>query len=96
MFLTWDQPTGADPNDLWAYKLDFGSFEVNVPATSKLMMHAQDTGISPGQQVSVTITARYNRKADSAPMSLGQRALPASKFYVFLFLYAWISCLSET
>ncbi len=88
MFLTWDQPVGTDVNDLWAYKLDFGSFEVNVPATSKLMMYTQDTGISPGQQVSVTITALYNRRAPSAPMSLGQRALPASKFYVFLFLYA--------
>ncbi len=67
----------ADPTNLWAYKLDFGFFVVNVPATSKLMMHTQDTGISLGQQVSVTITARYNRKADSAPMSLGMRALPA-------------------
>ncbi len=85
MFLTWDQPVGADPTDLWAYKLDFGSFAVNVPATSKLMMHTQDTGISPGQQVSVAITARYNRKADSASMSLGLRALPAGKFLDFVF-----------
>ncbi len=67
-----------DPTDLWAYKLDFGFFVVNVPATSKLMMHTQDTGISPGRQVSVTITA------DSAPIRLGMRALPAGKS---MFLY---------
>ncbi len=79
MFLTWDQPTGADPANLWAYKIKINNFTIHIPATTPIMFHAQKTGIQPGQPVSVEITALYNTLAESLPLTLGQRALPAGK-----------------
>lgn len=81
-FLTWDAPTGADPTDLWAYQIKFGSFVINLQATNKIMFHAQTKGVSPGRPLSVEIVALYTTKSASTPMTIGMTTLPASKnFY---------------
>ncbi len=80
VFVTWDRPTGADVNDLWGYKLNFGHFVVHIPATTAIMFHPQGHGITPGGEVTVKITALYNIKGESNPIILTRRALVASKF----------------
>ncbi len=78
-FLTWDQPDGVDSDDLEAYRLNFTNFAVLVPATDKLMMHLQDTGIEPNTAVIVAITVVYKSMAPSKPLYRKCHVPPASK-----------------
>ncbi len=93
VFLTWDRPTGADPDDLWSYKLRFNNYVIHIPATSQIMFHTQHIGISPGQPVTADIVALYNTKAESAPMTIGMRNLPARESIEFIAfsLFLWVS-----
>ncbi len=79
VFLTWDQPKGAIPGDLWAYRLKFNNFLVYLPASAPIMFYTPVEGISPGRPVNVEIIAMYTHRANSAPMTLGMTALRASQ-----------------
>ncbi len=89
VFLTWDQPEGVSTDDLQAYRLNFTNFVVIVPATDKLMMHMQDTGISPNMGVKVAIQALYRTMAPSEPLHRKCQALPASKFQYLITIIDW-------
>ncbi len=78
VFLTWNRPTGADPDDIWAYRIKFNSFVIHIADNGPIMFHPQGRGITPDRPVTVEIVALYNYRMESAPMILGMNALRAS------------------